>query len=121
MNKMGGKWHVTDGKPTGGIVGSVITGIIIVVFSNIALVGDTEPTSFRVLFTILSIVGIPIAIFCQKTVQVVYDLIHGSDSYSVYVTKGLFDLITHKFLGAFIGSFIYCLLIWFILRNIFGL
>jgi hypothetical protein len=112
---MGEKLHVTEGKSTGGIVGSIVSGIIMALFSNFTMGGQMKSVSLRVVFALLSILSIPIAILSQKIFQIVYDLIHGKDSLSVYFAKNWLDLIQHKFLGALAGSLIYCFLIFLIL------
>jgi len=117
---MGENLHITEGKSTGGKVGSIVSGIIMALFLNIVMAGQAKSVPLRVVFAILSIGSIPIAILSQKLFQKVYDLIHGNDSLSVYVAKNLFDLILHKFAGALIGTLLYCFIIFAILGKMFG-
>lgn len=116
---MGENLHVTDGRMSGGKVGSIISGIIIALFFNIIAVSGNG-TGFRVFYAILSIGTIPIAIIGQKIFQKVYDLIHGKNDTSVYVATSLKDIIMHKFFGALMSSTLYEGVILFLVYIIIG-
>jgi hypothetical protein len=115
---MGENVHVTEGKSTGGIVGSIVCGIIIGVFFNFGTQGETA--AFRIVYAILSVGNIPIAIIGQKISQKIFDLIHGKNSTGVYVSNSVLDIIMHKFAGAIIAPVIYSPLLMFLLGKIMG-
>ena len=73
--------HVTEGKPSGGKTGAVISGIIVAIVMNVGILQqfygvDTVPTVVRVIFAILSVFCIPIAVFGQNISRKIFDLIH---------------------------------------------
>jgi len=117
---MGDSLHVTVGKSSGGKVGSIVFGIIFAIFCNVSLVAK-ESIPFRVIYAILSIGSIPVAVLSQILYLKIYDLIHGGDSVTVYVAKSWFDIIQRRFLGAFVGAGVYCVIIFVILSKMFGI
>jgi hypothetical protein len=123
-SEMGENLHVTDGKMTGGKVGSIVCGIIVALFFNIIVAPGTQgdsPAAFRVIFAILSIGNIPIAIIGQKISQKIFDLMHGKDSASIYVSTSLKDVVIHKFSGAIIVTVVFDSIILLVLGKLMGL
>ena len=114
---MGSTVHVTDGRISGGKVGSIICGIMIAVLFNCAVYKGWTGYDFfneilnRIIFTILSIGSIPFAVIAQKITSYVYDMITGGDS--IHFEQSLVDLLARKFAGALVGALIFNCGIWF--------
>ena len=111
--------YSSDGKVSGGFIGSLILGVIIALFFNIIVAPGTRgdsPTSFRIVFAFLSFANIPIAIIGQIITQKVFTLFFSNTR---IITKKMTDIMYRRYLGAILFPAIYDTSLIYILYKIF--